>query len=91
MAYGCRLPFFRREWEHHILLGGPASSLGVGCYGHELGVSCTSVGVFFAPTRYKVIKIVRSYFEVVLRTTNLTMIYPGSGLCLEVIALRLSV
>jgi hypothetical protein len=42
--------------------------------------------VFFAPARYRVVKIAHSSFEVVLRTTK-HMIYPGSGPSLEVIAL----
>jgi hypothetical protein len=41
---------------------------------------------FFAP-RYRVIKIMHSYSEVVLRTTKHTMVYPDSGPSLEVIAL----
>jgi hypothetical protein len=44
--------------------------------------------VFFAPTRYRVVKIAHSRFEVVLRTTKRTVIYPSSGPSLEVIALR---
>jgi hypothetical protein len=35
--------------------------------------------VFFAPTRYRVVKIVCSCFKVNLRTTKYTIIYPGSG------------
>jgi hypothetical protein len=44
--------------------------------------------VFFAPARYGVVKITRSYSDVVLRTTNHTKFYPGSAPSLEVIALR---
>jgi hypothetical protein len=47
-----------------------------------------NVLVFLALTRYRVVKIVRSYSKVVLRTTKRTMVYPGSGPSLEVIALR---
>jgi hypothetical protein len=46
--------------------------------------------VFFAPARYRVVKITRSYSEVVLRTIKHTMVYPGSGSSLEVIDLRLA-
>jgi hypothetical protein len=46
------------------------------------------VSLFFTPVRYKVVKIVRSYSEVVLQTIKHTMVYPGSGPSLEVIALR---
>jgi hypothetical protein len=41
---------------------------------------------FFAPTRYRVVKIVHSSSEVVLRTMKHTVIYPSSGPS-EVIAL----
>jgi hypothetical protein len=44
--------------------------------------------VLFAMARYRVVKIAYSYSEVVLRTTKHTMVYPGSGPSLEVIALR---
>jgi hypothetical protein len=43
---------------------------------------------FFAPTRYRVVKIVHSRSEVVLRTMKHTMIYPSLGLSSEVRALR---
>jgi hypothetical protein len=43
--------------------------------------------VFFAMTRYRVVKIMRSCSKVVLRTIKHTIIYPGSGPSLEVIAL----
>jgi hypothetical protein len=43
---------------------------------------------FFASARYMVVKIMRSCSKMVLRTTEHTMIYSGSGPCLEVIALR---
>jgi hypothetical protein len=36
------------------------------------------LSVFFAPTRYRVIKIASSSFAVVLRTMKYTVIYPGS-------------
>jgi hypothetical protein len=45
------------------------------------------LSVFFAPARYMEVKIARSYSEVVSQTTKHTMIYPGSGPSLEVIAL----
>jgi hypothetical protein len=44
--------------------------------------------VFFILTRYIMVKIMHSYSEVVLRTTEHTMVYPGSDPSLEVIALR---
>jgi hypothetical protein len=34
MAYSCRVPPFRREWEHHILNVAPDSSPGVGRDSH---------------------------------------------------------
>jgi hypothetical protein len=44
MAYGCQLPLLEREREHHILVGPPASSLGVGRHRHvHLGVDCTGL------------------------------------------------
>jgi hypothetical protein len=46
---------------------------------------------FFAPARYKVVKIRHSCFEVVLQTIKHTMVYPDSGPSLEVIALHLVV
>jgi hypothetical protein len=45
--------------------------------------------VFFALARYRVVKIAHSYSKVVLRTTKHTIVYPGSGPTLEVIALCL--
>jgi hypothetical protein len=39
----------------------------------------------------RVVKITRSSSKMVLRTTKHTMIYPGSGSSLEVIALHLAV
>jgi hypothetical protein len=46
MAYGCRFSLRRREWEHHILVCPPASSLEVGRHRHvQLGLSCTSLVV----------------------------------------------
>jgi hypothetical protein len=35
--------------------------------------------VFFAPARYRVVKITRFYFKVVLRTIKHTIIYSDSG------------
>jgi hypothetical protein len=46
-----------------------------------------SVSVFCAG-KNRVVKIARSSSEMVLQTTKHTMIYPGSGPSLEVIALR---
>jgi hypothetical protein len=43
--------------------------------------------VLFAPVRYRVIKIVHSYSEVVLQTTKHTIFYPSSVPFVEVIAL----
>jgi hypothetical protein len=46
MAYGCWFSLRRREWEHHILVGPPASSLGVGHHRHvQLGLGCTGLVV----------------------------------------------
>jgi hypothetical protein len=42
----------------------------------------------FLLARYRVVKIARSYSKVVVRTTKHTIVYPGSGPSLEVIALR---
>jgi hypothetical protein len=44
--------------------------------------------VFFALARYRVDKIARSYFEVVLWTTKHIIVYPSSGLSFEVIVLH---
>jgi hypothetical protein len=44
--------------------------------------------VFFAPTRYRVVKIVCSSSDVILQIMKHTMIYPGSAPSSEVIALR---
>jgi hypothetical protein len=44
MTYGCRFPLHGREWEHHILVGHPASSLRVGRHRHiQLGLGCTGL------------------------------------------------
>jgi hypothetical protein len=46
MAYGCQFPLLGREREHHILVGPPASSLGVGRHRHvQLVVDCTGLVV----------------------------------------------
>jgi hypothetical protein len=45
------------------------------------------VGVF-SPTRYRVVRITCSSSEVVLQTIKHTIVYPGSGPTLEVIALH---
>jgi hypothetical protein len=49
------------------------------------------LSVFSTLARYIVVKIARSCFEVVLRTTKQTMVYPSLGPSLDVIALRLAV
>jgi hypothetical protein len=48
------------------------------------------LSVFFAPTRYRVVKIVCFCSEVVLQTTKPTIFYPVSGPSLEVITLCLA-
>jgi hypothetical protein len=48
-----------------------------------------SVSVFFAPIKYRVVKITRS--KIVLRTNKHTKIYPGLDISLKVIDLRLVV
>jgi hypothetical protein len=49
MAYGCRIPLFRWEQEHHILVGAPDPPFGVGRHSHiQLGVCCTCLVVPFA-------------------------------------------
>jgi hypothetical protein len=53
--------------------------------------SLRALSVFFAPTRYRVVKITRCSFEVVLRTMKHTMIYPDSDPSLEVLTLHLVV
>jgi hypothetical protein len=46
------------------------------------------LSVFFCTGKNRVVKITHSSFEMVLRTTKHTMIYPISGPSLKVIALR---
>jgi hypothetical protein len=46
------------------------------------------LSVFFALSKYRVVKITSSCSEVVMRTIKHTMFYPGSCHSLEVIALR---
>jgi hypothetical protein len=48
----------------------------------------TGLSVLFAPAIYRVVKITCSCSEVVLQTKKHSMVYPGSGPSLEVIALR---
>jgi hypothetical protein len=50
-------------------------------------VAGEDVSVFYT-RKNRVVKIVHSSSEVVLRTTKHTIIYPGLGLTLEVIAIR---
>jgi hypothetical protein len=47
-----------------------------------------SVSVIFALARYRLVKIVHSSSEVVLRTTKHMVIYPDSGPSSKVIALH---
>jgi hypothetical protein len=49
------------------------------------------MSMLFAPARYRVVKIVHSYSEVVLRTTKHTMVYPALGPSLKVIDLHQTV
>jgi hypothetical protein len=52
LAYGCRIPLFRRQGEHHILVGAPDHPFGVGGHSHvQLGVCCTCLVVSFAVRR----------------------------------------
>jgi hypothetical protein len=44
--------------------------------------------MFFAPARFRVVKITCSSSKAVLRTMKYTVIYPGSGPSLELISLR---
>jgi hypothetical protein len=46
------------------------------------------LSLFFAPARYKVVKIMHSCSEVVLGTTKHTIVVPSLGPSLEVITLR---
>jgi hypothetical protein len=73
-------------------------STGDGTIGTSRGKACCKstflacqLLVSFALARCKVVKITRSYSEMVLQTTKHTKIYPGSGSSLKVIALRLVV
>jgi hypothetical protein len=50
------------------------------CQAHQLSV-------FFAPARYRVVKIMLSYSEVLLHTIKHTVIYHGLGPSLQLIAL----
>jgi hypothetical protein len=48
MAYGCRIPLFRWQREHHILVGPPDPPFRVGGHSHvQLGVRCTCLVVPF--------------------------------------------
>jgi hypothetical protein len=46
------------------------------------------LSVFSTSIRYMMVKIAHFSFEVALRTIKYTVIYPGSGSSLEIIALR---
>jgi hypothetical protein len=46
MAYGCQFPLRGWEWEHHILVGLPSSSFGVGHHRYvQLGLDCIGLVV----------------------------------------------
>jgi hypothetical protein len=49
------------------------------------------MSVFSTPAKYRVVKITRSSFEVVLRTMKYTVIYPGLGPSSKVIILHSAV
>jgi hypothetical protein len=52
MAYGCWIPLFRWQREHHILVGAFDPLFGVGGHSHvQLGVCCTCLVVPFAVRR----------------------------------------
>jgi hypothetical protein len=52
MAYGCQIPLFRWQREHHILVGPPDPLFGVGGHSHvQLGVCFTYLVVPFAVRR----------------------------------------
>jgi hypothetical protein len=52
MAYGCWIPLFRWQREHHILVGHPDPPFGVGSHSHvQLGVCCTCLVVLFTVRR----------------------------------------
>jgi hypothetical protein len=87
-----------RWWNHYALVQGTNLCRVNNCHGsraytykwpviHIGLVGIGFVGVFFTD-KNRVVKIARSSSEMVLRSTEHTMIYPGSGLFLEVIALR---
>jgi hypothetical protein len=57
-----------------------------GCYKSPFLAS--QLLVFFEMTRYRVVKMACFYSDVVLQTTKHTIVYPGSGSSMEVIALR---
>jgi hypothetical protein len=57
----------------------------------ELRKMTLILSVFSALAKYRVVKIVHSRFEVVLRTMKHTMIYPCSGPSSKVIALHSAV
>jgi hypothetical protein len=49
-----------------------------------------NLSVFFCSDKNKVVNITHFNFEMILQTIKHTIIYPGSGLFSEVIALRLA-
>jgi hypothetical protein len=49
MAYGCRIPLFKWQQEHHILVGASNPLFGVGGHIHvQLEGYCTCLVVLFA-------------------------------------------
>jgi hypothetical protein len=63
----------------------PKDSFGEGTIETSRGKACykspflvCQLSVFFALTRYRLVKIACSYFEVVLQTMKHTIVYPGS-------------
>jgi hypothetical protein len=52
MAYDCQIPLFRRQREHHILVGASDPLFGVGGHSQiQLGVCCTCLVVPFVVRR----------------------------------------
>jgi hypothetical protein len=54
----------------------------------EYNLCARVLSMFYAPTKYRVVKIARSSSEVVWQTMKHTVIYPGSGPSSEAIALH---
>jgi hypothetical protein len=52
MSYSCRIPLFRRQQEHHILVGASDPLFGMGGHSYvQLGVYYTCLVVQFAVRR----------------------------------------